>query len=225
MILPSPSLSTLLSIFGLLLSWPACGQDPVSPSNKAIKTPRNAPATDARTNHAPTTPRAIATFAGGCFWCSEAILERVEGVLDVQSGYMGGHLENPTHEQVSRKDTGHVEVVRVTFDPVRIPYEELLDVFWQSHDPTSWDRQGDDRGPQYRSVIFTHGPEQKELAEQSKRSLDKSGRYSDPLVTEIRAADVFWPAEDKHQDFYRNNPDYGYCRAVISPKMKKFGFE
>src|SRR5690606_22812239 len=109
----------------------------------------------------------------------------------VQSGYMGGHLENPTHEQVSRKDTGHVEVVRVTFDPVRIPYEELLDVFWQSHDPTSWDRQGDDRGPQYRSVIFTHGPEQKELAEQSKRSLDKSGRYSDPLVTEIRAADVF----------------------------------
>lgn len=152
-------------------------------------------------------------------------MERLDGVLDVRSGYMGGHLENPTHEQVSRRDTGHVEVVQIHYDPARIRYEELLDVFWQSHDPTSWDRQGADRGPQYRSVVFTHGPEQKGIAKQSKRALDESGRFSDPVVTEIREAVVFWLAEEKHQDFYRNNPDYGYCRVVISPKMKKLGFE
>lgn len=200
---PRPSLLPLLPAFVLLLPLASC---------------REAPAGSAA---AP----AVATFGGGCFWCTEAIMERLEGVLDVRSGYMGGHLANPTHEQVSRKDTGHVEVVQLDYDPGRIGYEELLDVFWQSHDPTSWDRQGEDRGPQYRSVVFAHGPGQRELAERSKRALDASGKFPDPVVTEIREAEVFWLAEEKHQDFYRNNPDYGYCRVVISPKMKKLGFE
>ncbi len=152
-------------------------------------------------------------------------MEKLDGVLDVKSGYMGGTVENPTYEQVCRMDTGHVEVIQVSFDPARISYDELLDVFWQVHDPTTQDRQGDDRGPQYRSVIFSQTPEQRNLAEKSKQALEKSGKISGPIVTEIREADTFWLAEETHQDFYRNNPNFGYCRAVISPKMKKFGFE
>jgi peptide-methionine (S)-S-oxide reductase len=168
---------------------------------------------------------AIATFGGGCFWCTEAVMERLEGVLDVKSGYMGGSIENPTYEQVCQKNTGHVEVIQVSFDPDKITYDELLDVFWQVHDPTTLDRQGEDRGPQYRSVIFAHNPDQKNWAELSKRALVESGKLSNPVVTEIRDAAPFWLAEANHQDFYRNNPNFGYCRAVISPKMKKFGFE
>lgn len=168
---------------------------------------------------------ALATFGGGCFWCTEAVMERLEGVVDVKSGYMGGHVENPTYEQVCEKTTGHVEVIQVTFDPAKIKYEELLDVFWQAHDPTTWDQQGADKGPQYRSAIFTHSAEQKAQAENSKRALGQSGKFKDPIVTEIRDAAKFWVAEGYHQDFYKNNPNYGYCRAVISPKLKKLGFE
>lgn len=152
-------------------------------------------------------------------------MERLEGVVDVKSGYMGGHVENPTYEQVCEKTTGHVEVIQVTFDPAKIKYEELLDVFWQAHDPTTWDQQGADKGPQYRSAIFTHSAEQKAQAENSKRALGQSGKFKDPIVTEIRDAAKFWVAEGYHQDFYKNNPNYGYCRAVISPKLKKLGFE
>ncbi len=223
MIPTRPSLSVLPSIFAVLISWPAAGETPAATRDGGSG--GGDPATKAETTDESASPRALATFGGGCFWCTEAIMERLEGVIDVQSGYMGGHVEKPTHEQVSRKDTGHVEVVRITYDPERIGYEELLDVFWQAHDPTSWDRQGEDRGPQYRSVVFTHGPEQKKLAERSKRALDASGKFSAPVVTEIREADVFWLAEENHQDFYRNHPDYGYCRVVISPKMRKLGLE
>lgn len=184
------------------------------------------PASDAAPAETPgKTSPAIATFGGGCFWCTEAVMERLEGVLDVKSGYMGGSIENPTYEQVCQKNTGHVEVIQVSFDPHKITYDELLDVFWQVHDPTTIDRQGEDRGPQYRSVIFTHDPDQKNRAELSKRALDESGKLSNPVVTEIREAATFWLAEANHQDFYRNNPNFGYCRVVISPKMKKFGFE
>jgi peptide-methionine (S)-S-oxide reductase len=184
------------------------------------------PASDAAPAETPDkTSPAIATFGGGCFWCTEAVMERLEGVLDVKSGYMGGSIENPTYEQVCQKNTGHVEVIQVSFDPDKITYDELLDVFWQVHDPTTIDRQGEDRGPQYRSVIFTHDPDQKNRAELSKRALDESGKLSNPVVTEIREAATFWLAEANHQDFYRNNPNFGYCRVVISPKMKKFGFE
>ena len=130
-----------------------------------------------------------ATLAGGCFWCTEAVMERLEGVSDVVSGYMGGHVENPTYEQVCTKTTGHAEVIQVTFDPSVITFEEILDVFWQAHDPTTLNQQGADRGPQYRSVIFYHSPEQKNVAIASKKRLDGSGMYPDAAVTEISVAD------------------------------------
>lgn len=168
----------------------------------------------------------LATIGGGCFWCTEAVMERLEGVSDVVSGYMGGHVENPTYEQVCTKTTGHAEVIQVTFDPSVITFEEILDVFWQAHDPTTLNQQGADRGPQYRSVIFYHSPEQKNVAIASKKKLDGSGMYPDAAVTEISEASTFWVAEDDHQDFYRLNKDTNpYCRVVISPKLKKLGLE
>lgn len=168
----------------------------------------------------------LATIGGGCFWCTEAVMERLEGVSDVVSGYMGGHVENPTYEQVCSKTTGHAEVIQVTFDPSVITFEEILDVFWQAHDPTTLNQQGADRGPQYRSVIFYHSPEQKSLAMASMKKLNESGMYSDVAVTEISEAATFWVAEDDHQDFYRLNKDTNpYCRVVISPKLKKLGME
>ena len=153
-------------------------------------------------------------------------MERVTGVLDVTSGYMGGHVDNPTYEQICTKTTGHAEVIQVTFDPSKVSFTELLEIFWQAHDPTTLNRQGADTGPQYRSVIFYHSPEQKELAEKSKAALDASGAYDDPSVTEIAEASTYWIAEDEHQDFYRLNKNTnGYCQFVIHPKLKKLGME
>lgn len=200
-----------------------------APTTAAVKEespaakPAAAPAEEAKTAEKPKTE--LATLGGGCFWCTEAVIERLEGVLDVKSGYMGGHVENPTYEQVCEKTTGHVEVIQISFDPSKISFEELLDVFWQAHDPTTWDQQGADKGPQYRSAIFTHSPEQKLQAENSKRQLNESGKLGSPAVTEIREASKFWVAEDYHQDYFANNPNNGYCRAVIVPKLKKLGFE
>lgn len=166
------------------------------------------------------------TLGGGCFWCTEAVIERLEGVTEVVSGYMGGHVENPTYEQIGTKTTGHAEVIQVTFDPAKIKLEEILDVFWQAHDPTTLNRQGADVGPQYRSVIFFHSPEQKNVAMQSKASLDASKVYEYPAVTEISEAAKFWVAEDYHQDYYDLNKEKNpYCRVVISPKLKKLGME
>jgi peptide-methionine (S)-S-oxide reductase len=168
----------------------------------------------------------VITLGGGCFWCTEAVIERLEGVSDVVSGYMGGHVENPTYEQICTKTTGHAEVIQVTFDPSKIKLEEVLDVFWQAHDPTTLNRQGADQGPQYRSVIFYHSPEQKNIAMQSKAKLDASGMYENPAVTEISEAAKFWEAEDYHQNYYVLNKDKNpYCRVVISPKLKKLGME
>lgn len=153
-------------------------------------------------------------------------MERLEGVTDVVSGYMGGHVDNPSYEQICTKTTGHAEVIQVTFDPAKISLEEILDVFWQAHDPTSLNRQGADTGPQYRSVIFYHTPEQRNVAMQSKSKLDASGMYENPSVTEISEASKFWVAEDYHQDYYNLNKDTNpYCRVVISPKLKKLGME
>ena len=163
----------------------------------------------------------LATFGAGCFWCTEAVLEQLDGVTDAVSGYMGGHVERPTYEQVCSKQSGHIEVTQVTFDPAKISYETLLDWFWQLHDPTSLDRQGADAGPQYRSAIFTHSPAQAEIAEESRAAVDASGRFAKPIVTEIRPAETFWPAEKEHQDFYRLNKGNSYCRAVIAPKLRK----
>lgn len=168
----------------------------------------------------------VITLGGGCFWCVEAVMLRLEGVVKVVSGYMGGHVENPTYEQICTKTTGHAEVVQVTFDPTRITLDEILDVFWQAHDPTTLNRQGADVGPQYRSAVFYHGPEQRNIAMQSMKKLDASGVYSDPAVTEITEASTFWVAEDYHQNYYELNKDKNpYCRVVISPKLKKLGME
>ena len=164
-----------------------------------------------------------ATFGSGCFWCTEAVLEQLDGVLDVTSGYMGGHVDEPTYEQVCAGTTGHAEVVQVTFDPSRISYSELLDWFFRSHDPTTLNRQGADIGTQYRSAIFTHSPEQHERALAKIRDVQPS--FADPIVTELTQAGTFWPAEAYHQDYYRQNPGQGYCRVVIRPKLDKLGLD
>lgn len=166
------------------------------------------------------------TLGGGCFWCTEAVVKRLEGVESVVSGYMGGHVENPTYEQVVTKTTGHAEVIQVSFDPAKITLDEILDVFWQAHDPTTLNRQGNDVGPQYRSVIFYHTPQQRSVAMQSMKRLDESKVYGSPAVTEIAEASKFWVAEDYHQNYYELNKDSNpYCRVVIAPKLRKLGME
>ncbi len=173
----------------------------------------------------PTPNRELVTLGAGCFWCVEAVLERVDGILEVTSGYMGGDLENPSYEAVCTGRTGHAEVVQVAFDPSRLSFEELLGWFWRLHDPTTLNRQGADTGTQYRSAIFYHSEAQKNAAEASKAEMDASGAFASPIVTEIVPASTFWPAEAYHQDFYRLNPNQPYCRAVIPPKLEKLGLE
>jgi peptide-methionine (S)-S-oxide reductase len=163
-----------------------------------------------------------ATFGSGCFWCTEAVFERVNGVKDVVSGYAGGTKENPTYEQVCTGKTGHAEVTQITYDPSVISYDELLQVFWKTHDPTTLNRQGNDVGTQYRSVIFYHDEEQKIKAEKYKEELNKSGAWKDPVVTEIAPLTKFYKAESYHQDYYEKNPNQGYCAFVIGPKIEKF---
>jgi peptide-methionine (S)-S-oxide reductase len=163
-----------------------------------------------------------ATFGAGCFWCVEAVFQELEGVEKVVSGYAGGSAENPTYQQVCSGTTGHAEVAQITYDPEVISYQELLDVFWRTHDPTTLNRQGADVGPQYRSVIFYHNEEQKTLAEKSKQETDASDLWPNPIVTEIQPLPKFYPAEDYHQNYFRQNPYQPYCQMVISPKMSKF---
>lgn len=162
-----------------------------------------------------------ATFGGGCFWCVEAVFEGMKGVKDVVSGYAGGTVPNPTYEQVCTKETGHAEVCQITYDPNEVSYVELLEVFFKTHDPTSLNRQGNDYGPQYRSVIFYHDAEQKELAAKYKLKLNEEKAYSKPIVTEISPLPTFYLAEAYHQDYYRNNPNQGYCAAVVRAKVQK----
>ena len=169
--------------------------------------------------------REVTTLAAGCFWCIEAVLEQIDGVLEVRSGYMGGDIDEPTYEQICTGRTGHAEVVQVTFDSNRLPYEHLLEWFWQLHDPTTLNRQGADVGTQYRSAIFHHSEDQRVAAEKSKAARDASGKHDDPVVTEITPLTTFWPAESYHQDYYRQNRGQSYCRVVIAPKLEKLGLE
>lgn len=161
------------------------------------------------------------TFGAGCFWCIEAVLLKVKGVDSVVSGYMGGEFPNPTYEMVCTGQTGHAEVVQVKFDPEVLSRDELFEIFWQLHDPTTLNRQGHDIGTQYRSAIFYHTDDQKEAAEKSKQKWDESGKFRDPIVTEITRASEFYPAEDYHQNYFAKNPRNPYCRANIIPKLKK----
>ena len=165
----------------------------------------------------------LATFGGGCFWCTEAVLQRIEGVLSVTSGYAGGTQRNPTYEQVCTGSTGHAEVIQVAYDPAMIGYEEILDIFWQSHDPTTLNRQGADRGTQYRSIILYADEKQKSAAEKSRQKTQ--AKLKDPIVTEIVPLETFWKAEDYHQGYYNSHASEGYCRMVISPKLKKLHLE
>jgi peptide-methionine (S)-S-oxide reductase len=167
--------------------------------------------------------RAVATFGGGCFWCVEAVFERVPGVHDVTSGYKGGHVPAPTYRDVSTGRSGHAEVVRIEYDPAVVSYEALLDLFWQAHDPTQLNRQGADVGTQYRSVIFYHDEEQRQAAEASRERLAAAGTYTRPIVTEIAPASAFYEAEEYHQDYYQRNPRDRYSRWVIEPKLEKLG--
>ena len=163
-----------------------------------------------------------ATFGNGCFWCTEAVFQELKGVKSVVSGYSGGHVDSPTYDQVCTGRTGHAEVCQIEYDPKVISYKELLEVFFNTHDPTTLNRQGNDVGAQYRSVIFYRTEEERETAERMKTDLDKSGKWKNPIVTQIVAFERFFPAEDYHQNYYRSNPNQGYCRYVIKPKVDKF---
>ena len=165
---------------------------------------------------------AIATFGGGCFWCTEAVFQRVKGVEKVVSGYAGGKVKNPTYKEVTSGLTGHAEVIQITYNPALISYPELLEIFWGTHDPTTLNRQGADVGTQYRSVIFYHSAEQKELASAYKQKLDASGAFDRPIVTEVSPAGDFYPAEDYHQNYFNLNGNAPYCTYVIQPKLEKF---
>ena len=163
----------------------------------------------------------LATLGGGCFWCVEAVFQRIDGVLSVKPGYAGGHVEKPTYREICTGKTGHAEVARIEYDKNVITFSQILNVFWQAHDPTTLNRQGNDVGTQYRSVIFYHNDEQKELAENSKRSADQSGYWDDPIVTEVTLLNNYSDAEDYHDDYYKNNPNQPYCLFVIKPKLDK----
>lgn len=163
----------------------------------------------------------IATFAGGCFWCTEAIFQRIKGVESVQSGYIGGKIPNPTYDQVSMGTTGHAEAIQITYDPDTITYSTLLEVFWKTHDPTTLNRQGNDVGTQYRSAIFYHDEQQKKQAESMKKKLESEHIFDNPIVTEIVPATEFYPAEEYHKNYYNQNREASYCQLIIDPKVNK----
>jgi peptide-methionine (S)-S-oxide reductase len=164
----------------------------------------------------------LATLAGGCFWCLEAVYKELRGVARVVSGYAGGHVESPTYREVCDGTTGHAEVVQITFDPSAVSYKELLEVFFTIHDPTTLNRQGGDVGTQYRSAVYYHSPGQRETAAQVIAEMSAAGVWDSPIVTEVAPLDKFYPAEDYHQDYFEKNPSQPYCRAVVAPKVSKF---
>lgn len=188
--------------------------------------PGDQPVSDAsQSNSGSSKNEAVATLAGGCFWCTEAVFERMRGVNDVVSGYIGGHVPFPSYEQVCTKKTGHAEAVEIYYDPSKTSYEELLEVFFKTHDPTTLNRQGADEGTQYRSSIFYHNEEQKKAAEKYIAKLNESGEYHRPIVTQLEKATKFYPAEEYHQDYFRRNPNAGYCQIVVKNKVRKFNRE
>lgn len=186
--------------------------------------PKKSPMEDTTVKENPILPATeIATLANGCFWCTEAIFTSLEGVIQVTSGYTGGKIKNPTYKEVCSGTTGHAECLQIIFDPAKIRFEDLLEVFWETHDPTTLNRQGNDVGTEYRSAIFFHSDEQRTKALEYKEALNKSGAFDKPIVTEIVPADVFYPAENYHQQYYELNGDSNpYCQLVIRPKLEKF---
>jgi peptide-methionine (S)-S-oxide reductase len=199
-----------------------CGDRLISNDVASFKDPSRAKNEVGKKSMNEKTELRLATFGSGCFWCTEAIFERLDGVEKAVSGYSGGSVENPTYEQVCAGTTGHAESIQITYDPSKISYDALLEVFWKTHDPTTKNRQGNDVGPQYRSVIFYHDAEQKSLAESYKAKLESERIWNRPIVTEIAPFTRFWPAEVYHQNYYDTNPSKSYCALVITPKIEKF---
>lgn len=192
----------------ILVTFTACSQQSNNSQPSDMQIPNNV-TTD------------TATFGAGCFWCVEAVFQELKGVYKVESGYAGGHVDNPTYREVCNGTTGHAEVTRIVFDPAVITFDELLEVFWTTHDPTTKDRQGNDVGTQYRSAVFYHNEVQKEAALASKENVGQP-LWDNPIVTEISPLSNYYPAEDYHQNYYSDNPNQGYCRVVINPKVLKF---
>jgi peptide-methionine (S)-S-oxide reductase len=190
----------------------ACSQPSNTNSNIKAKPMTNNPNTKLETIY----------LGEGCFWCTEAFFQRINGVISVVSGYGGGFVENPTYEQVCDKNTGHVELAKIVFDPSVVSIDEILEIFWKTHDPTTLDQQGNDVGPQYKSVIYYVTETQKQIAQKYKEALDKSGAFSSPIVTTIEPFKNYYPAENYHQNYYNSNTNQGYCRFVIAPKLEKF---
>jgi peptide-methionine (S)-S-oxide reductase len=204
--------NTLAILLISTITFSACGQNNPAATNKQ----------STKMNNKDLSKLQIATFGGGCFWCTEAVFQLMNGVDTVVSGYSGGKIENPTYKQISTGTTGHAEVIQIYFNPEIVSYEELLEVFFNTHDPTTLNRQGNDVGTQYRSVIFYHSEKQKEIAEAYKQQIEQSGTFSNPIVTEISALQKFYIAEDYHQNYYNLNSNQSYCAYVVRPKVDKF---
>ena len=202
---------TIHLLLAMLFFLTACGQQ------KQKKEIPSTPLLKSKSMHTE-----IITLGNGCFWCTEAIFQQVKGVNKVTSGYSGGHVENPSYEEVCEKTTGHAEVLQVEFDTTQVTIDEILEIFWQTHDPTTLNQQGNDVGPQYRSVVFYHNKNQKERAEFFKKKLDESGAFSKPIVTAIEPFTNYYAAENYHQDYYKKNGNQPYCYFVIRPKLEKF---
>ena len=194
----------------------ACGQ------NKTSSNPQSMSAENEKNNASATNNIDTATFGAGCFWCVEAIFQRVEGVQKVESGYSGGTVKNPSYKEVCNGTTGHAEVIRLTYDKTKVTFDELLEVFWKTHDPTTMNRQGNDIGTQYRSAVFYHNDDQKKIAEEYKKKLNAEKVYPNPIITEITPLLNYYPAENYHQNYYNQNGNQGYCQYVIQPKIEKF---
>jgi peptide-methionine (S)-S-oxide reductase len=195
-----------LLVFTLFIYLSACAQNKMNTKNNKINM----------------THTQTITLGSGCFWCTEAIFQRLQGVVKVTSGYSGGFVDNPTYEQVCDKNTGHAEVCQIVFDTTQIKLDDILAVFWKTHDPTTLNQQGNDVGPQYRSVVFYHNDHQKELAEQYIKALNESKAWANPVVTTVEPFQKFYAAENYHQNYYNDNKNQGYCRYVIGPKLEKF---
>lgn len=224
----APACALLLAALVAVLA--ACSGNPATPqpapaAAQPERTTTETPTAMSDTPKAAPVPtqRETAYLGAGCFWCVEAVLERIDGVLDVESGYMGGSVDNPTYRQVCDGETGHAEIVKVDFDPSKLRYRQLLDWFFLAHDPTTMNRQGNDYGTQYRSAIFYVDDAQKQTAEEAKTAANQ--KHGNRVVTEITKASTYWPAEDYHQDYFERNPSQPYCNAIIPPKLEKLGLK
>lgn len=203
-----------VTFFTAIVFLGACGQTKTETSNNKTM--------DEAIKNTNTSNIDTATFGAGCFWCVEAVFQRLNGVLSVKSGYSGGTVKNPSYKEVCAGTTGHAEVCQITYDKTKVTFDELLEVFWKTHDPTTLNRQGNDWGTQYRSAVFYHNEEQKLIAEKYKAEINKNGAYPEPIVTEITAYSNFYPAEDYHQNYFNENGSEPYCKYVIQPKVEKF---